>query len=104
MVFAGLWETWKGQGHEDPLQTFTIVTTEPNAFAARWHDRMPVVLPEARWDEWLDPGATREQLQALLVPYEGVDIEAWPVSPRMNTPRFESPECITKVSVPMPRP
>lgn len=48
--FAGLWDT-------DPdasgTRAFTIVTTSPNDYAARFHDRMPVVFNDAYALDWL---------------------------------------------------
>lgn len=41
--FAGLWEG----------DTFTMVTTEPNEFVRRFHDRMPVVLADSDALAWL---------------------------------------------------
>lgn len=48
-LFAGLWETWHGDG--EPLETCAILTTEANKLAAEVHDRMPVMLEgdEALW-------------------------------------------------------
>ena len=41
-AFAGLWETWKGEG--EPLETCTILTTDANDLTKAVHDRMPVIL------------------------------------------------------------
>src|SRR5258708_7448526 len=42
-AFAGLWEYWK-PAEGDAVETYTIVTTEANEFAAKYHDRMPVIV------------------------------------------------------------
>lgn len=48
--FAGLWDTDPdGSGS----QAFTMVTTRPNDYAARFHDRMPVVLDDPDALAWL---------------------------------------------------
>ncbi len=104
MCFAGLWESWTPPEQRDvpdppaPLHTYTILTTTPNELAARWHDRMPVILPQQSWAEWLNPGAKPAELQSLLKPGDAGNMEAWPVTPRMNTVRFESPECAKPIS------
>jgi putative SOS response-associated peptidase YedK len=41
-AFAGLWDTWQRDGEE--LESFTILTTSPNALVAAVHDRMPVIV------------------------------------------------------------
>src|SRR5437016_14150688 len=44
MPLAALWETWRSPAKET-VQSFTIVTTEPNDLCGNLHNRMPVVLP-----------------------------------------------------------
>src|SRR4051812_15786822 len=51
--FAGLWDTWR-RGDE-PLETFTILTTSPNELVANIHNRMPVIVAPQDFDRWLDP-------------------------------------------------
>ena len=47
---AGLWDQDDGVDGE---RGFTLVTTKPNDYAARFHDRMPVVLSDSDAREWL---------------------------------------------------
>ena len=47
---AGLWDT-DPDGSSN--RAFTMVTTSPNEYAARFHDRMPVVLNDANALDWL---------------------------------------------------
>jgi putative SOS response-associated peptidase YedK len=70
------------------------VTTEANPFVLPVHDRMPVILSGAAAGIWLDPGADRAALQAVLRPYQGDDLTAYEVSTLVNAPRNNSPECI----------
>ncbi len=59
--FAGLWEMWtppSSDNHKqtsEPIQTCTIITTEPNDLLAEIHNRMPVILTCEATDIWLDP-------------------------------------------------
>ena len=52
MVFAGLWEGWRG-ADGTVMRTFTIVTTSANATLRPIHERMPVVLEPPDWPAWL---------------------------------------------------
>ncbi len=52
---AGLHEWWPGKDGAEPIETYTIITTEANEMMAGLHDRMPVIIPKIVWTEWLDP-------------------------------------------------
>jgi len=66
-AFAGLWEQWK-DATGDCIESTTVVTTNPNSLMANIPDRIPVILPSERYNEWLDLGSQDvEQLQKLLV-------------------------------------
>ena len=55
--FAGLWSNWrpKDQPNAAWLETFTILTHEACPDLVQMaHDRMPVVLPESAYSDWLD--------------------------------------------------
>ena len=67
-AFAGLWESWKGDGNE--IRSCTILTTNPNDIAGEIHNRMPVILPPEGYEVWLDPDVREtDQLLSLLAPY-----------------------------------
>ncbi|MCG3206849.1 MAG: putative SOS response-associated peptidase YedK [Anaerolineae bacterium] len=93
-AFAGLWEQWHSpQG--DEVLSCTIITTEPNALMAKIHNRMPVILPPAAYNQWLDPAEQKpERLQSLLAPFPAEQMTAYPVSRVVNNPRFDGPDCI----------
>jgi putative SOS response-associated peptidase YedK len=94
-AFAGLWERWLKGG--EPLDSCTIITTTPNDLVAGLHDRMPVILPPERYDEWLAPKPlATERLQELLAPHPSAGMEAYPVSTRVNRPGNDDPECIAR--------
>ena len=90
--FAGLWESWeKGDG---TLRTCTILTTRANSVLEGIHERMPVILPSDSYNAWLDPDADREELGELMIPYPGDDLETYPVSRFVNSPRNNDERCI----------
>jgi putative SOS response-associated peptidase YedK len=92
-TFAGLWEIWRSPGGED-LHSCTIITCPANERIAAFHDRMPVILPEAvRW-KWLDPAAKPADLNSFLTPYPAGEIAYHPVSPIVNSPAVDEPACI----------
>ena len=66
-AFAGLWEAWHAKDAV-PLETFTILTTAPNALCAPIHDRMPVMLSREDWDLWLGSVEQRAALLGVNIP------------------------------------
>jgi putative SOS response-associated peptidase YedK len=92
-TFAGLWERWEPEGRP-PVHTFTILTTEAAPGIAHIHPRMPVILhPRAR-EVWLAARSDPSSLQSLLHPYESQDLQAFPVSTLVNSPKNDDPACI----------
>ncbi len=89
-AFAGLWERWRPRDGE-PVETFTIVTTDANDAVAPVHDRMPVILPKETEDAWLRGEVT--DASALLKPYEG-SIALRAVSRTVSNVNNEGPECL----------
>jgi putative SOS response-associated peptidase YedK len=88
-AFAGLWEQWK-EPTGDWIESTTIITTNPNSLMASIHDRMPVILPSERYDEWLNVSTQDvQQLQKLLIPYPPEDMETEKVSSAINNARNE---------------
>lgn len=89
--FAGLWESWSMEEGEE-LRSATIITTEPNEVAAEIHNRMPVILPPDLYDAWLEPdNDDREELLSMLTSYPAEEMEAYPVSKRVNRPANDEP-------------
>ena len=106
MAFAGLWEIWRDEAIPDRdapdawLRTCTIITTRANDMLAPIHDRMPVMLAEPIWDEWLDPAnADVGALEAMLVPAPDDWLEVYPVSTRVNKPDNNDVSLIEPVEV-----
>jgi len=97
LLLAGLWDRWEGEA-DGPVDSFTILTTEPNELVAPIHNRMPVILGRGDFDAWLDP-ANRDvaALRAMLRPFAAGEMTAYPVSRYVNSPQHEGPECVSPV-------
>ena len=84
-AFAGIWDEWRTPNGEC-LRSFAIITTEPNALMQPLHSRMPVILrreDEAKWLQEIDISEAQEMLE----PYPLDDLEAYPISSLVNSPR-----------------
>jgi putative SOS response-associated peptidase YedK len=100
MAFAGLSEVWRDRGEPDApwVRSCAIVTTTANEKLAPIHDRMPVVLSEAAWAEWLDPdNHDTTTLAHLLVPADASEFLCYPVSTLVNKPDNQGPELLDPV-------
>ncbi len=93
-ALAGLWEDWSDdKGNE--MRSCTIITTDANELVAQLHNRMPVILPPSAHARWLDQGELKpEALADLLKPYPADEMEIFPVSTVVNSPRNDGPHLI----------
>lgn len=95
---AGLWERWTDPATNEELRTATIITTTPNAVAARVHDRMPVILGRDAWESWLAPSTPTSALLELLAPCPAEWVAEHVVSTAVNSPRNDGPELTAPVA------
>jgi putative SOS response-associated peptidase YedK len=97
-AIAGLFDQWA-----DPtgnlLTTYTIITTAPNKFVAKIHNRMPAVLLPGNEDRWLSkvPPDTSD-LKDLLAPFPAEKMEMYPVSSLVNSPDADDERVIRPVN------
>ncbi|MFD1563560.1 SOS response-associated peptidase [Haloarchaeobius amylolyticus] len=105
-AMAGLWERWEpettqtgldafGGGVDEgtesgPVETFTIVTTEPNDLIADLHHRMAVILEPDVEAQWLTGEAGHDVLES----YPAAEMRADPVSTAVNDPSTDEPSLI----------
>ena len=95
---AGIWSVWRdpAQGEEaEPVFTCAIVTTRARGRMADLHDRMPVVLPERLWADWLaaDPQEA-SHLHEVVARADVPRLAARTVSDRVNNVRNDGPELL----------
>jgi putative SOS response-associated peptidase YedK len=91
-AFAGLWDRWKDKATGQPLETYTIITTDPNELLEPIHNRMPVILSPQDYSRWLDPGEPSQLPIDLLRPYPAEEMRAWKVSAAVGNVRNNGPE------------
>ena len=92
-AIAGLWESWRAVDGET-LETCALITTEANRAVAPIHHRMPVILPPAAYQYWLDPNSSPDALGELLRPYADDDLVALAVASRVNSARHDDAACL----------
>jgi putative SOS response-associated peptidase YedK len=96
LAFAGLWDAWK-EPKQSPqtvdtwLQSFTIITTDPNELTATIHNRMPVILKPSDYDRWLSRDETERPPVDLLRPYDAGEMTAHRVDPRVGSVKNNEP-------------
>jgi putative SOS response-associated peptidase YedK len=74
-ALAGLWERWTDMRTGEIQETYTIVTTSANPVLAKIHDRMPVIVPPDKYENWLDTACTQMEL-FVPVPEDGLVVQA----------------------------
>ena len=94
-ALAGIWENWRDPASQSPLlETASILTTAPNAVMEGVHDRMPVILPPASYELWLDPAMPfSPAFNALLQPIDAAQMHRRQVSSRVNFVKYDDPAC-----------
>ncbi len=91
-AFAGIWDVWRTPEGKT-LRSFSIITTDPNELMRPLHNRMPVILTKENERRWLQDIDTQEA-QTMLEPYPFDDLEAYPISTLVNSPRNNSEDII----------
>ena len=97
-AFAGLWETWR-----DPtgqiIPSCTIITTEANRLLAPIHHRMPVILSRDSESLWLDASVDEPGLlNHVLRPYDAEAMDAYEISPLVNSAANNTPQVVARVA------
>ena len=90
---AGLWDAWKSP-QDEWLQSFTIITTDPNTAAESVHDRMPVILHPKDFDEWLNREEVERPPIHLLKPFPTNEMQVFSAHPKVGNVRNQGPEML----------
>ena len=74
----------------DAIETFTIVTTEPNDLVADLHHRMATILAPGEERRWL----AGDEPEGVFDPYPSAEMCAYPVSRAVNSPGNDDPSLV----------
>ena len=95
LAFGGLYDTWN-EGQENSIHSYSIITKTASQAIHFIHDRMPVVVPERHWMDWLDPELSVDSVNQIIK--NSMDHFSFhPVSVRVNNPKNDSPDLIEPV-------
>jgi putative SOS response-associated peptidase YedK len=94
--FAGLYDVWKNPVNQVQIHSFTIITTVANSLVRSLPaSRMPVILPYGRESQWLKPTLSLAEILGLLTKHPSKQMNAYPVSRKVNLPGPFSKEILT---------
>lgn len=96
MLLAGLHESWNTPAGE-VLETFTIITTGACDRLKFIHDRMPVIIPMDKVEEWFNYSLPADDINEMLKPVDGDEIDFYPVSEFVNSPQHNSEKCLEMI-------
>lgn len=93
-AFAGLWDRWKGPDG-DMVESFTIMTRQPNEAISALHNRIPVIIERGDYDRWLSRDLQDvEQISAMLGSKPSDELTFHAVSTLVNSPKNDDPACV----------
>lgn len=90
MVFGGIWE------RRGDLETYSIVTKDPDPVVAGLHDRMPLILLPSMWTDWLT-GSTDDAMGIAMTAPEP-PLAFHKVDPAVGNVRNQGPQLIEPIA------
>jgi putative SOS response-associated peptidase YedK len=93
-MFAGIWDRWTRDGVT--INSCAIITTTANELLAEIHHRMPVMLDDESWNEWLQNNARTEHLRELLVPFPSSRMKGYTVDQAVNDAKEDEATMVEK--------
>jgi len=101
MALAGIWDEWANKETGEIFHSFSIITTTPNKVIQQiGHHRSPVILHENDERKWLE-GEHLSDITSLLEPYLEDDMNAYPISNRIKSPKENDIQLLEPVGEPI---
>jgi putative SOS response-associated peptidase YedK len=88
-ALGGVWCHWRSPDRKHDMDTFAVITVEPNELVAETtgHDRMPLIVGTRDWQRWLEPGDPQRPPVDLLRPFDADKMNAWRADERISDVR-----------------
>lgn len=93
-VLGGIWDRWVSPDKQVELESYSIITVEPNELLAPLHDRMPLMIAPGDYERWLEPGDPQRPPIDLLRPFDSDLMKIWRVKPDVGNVRNNRPDLI----------
>jgi len=93
-ALGGIWDRWVSPDKHTELESYSIVTVEPNELLAPLHKRMPLLIAPRDYERWLDPGDPQRPPVDLLRPYDADLMKIWRVKPDVGNVKNNRPDLI----------
>ncbi len=91
--FGGICCSWTDTDTGEHLNTFSILTTDPNPMMARIHNikqRMPVIIHPHLYSKWLSPELLKEDVRTFFDPYPEEQMQSHTISKLITSPTLNS--------------
>ncbi len=93
---AGIWEEWVHPDNGQLIQNFAILTTVSNSLLQLIpHHRSPVILQPFQEQKWLRSNLPLTDVTAMLEPFPGDKMNAFPISAQIKNPSRKGRELIS---------
>jgi putative SOS response-associated peptidase YedK len=87
-------DRWVSPDKQTALESYSIITVEPNEMLASMHDRMPLIIAARDYELWLEPGDPQRPPVDLLRAYDADLMKVWRVKPDVGNVRNNRPDLI----------
>ena len=82
-AFGGIWDRWKGKDTmkgEVVIESFSIITTDPNPLLEPFHDRCPLIIKPEDYGRWLAAAEPSHLPVDLVRTWPAEEMKAWRVA------------------------